>query len=217
MSNPATVLLQLRTACHHCFSAQFTLLEDADRVSQSMKVDTVNLFIYLHRVKKLSPPPTPDEVLVAEVASVSAIAENVTDVEELQQLRDKLVSLLLQIGNLTEISADEEQTVLTSNLLNKRMIDLLYLMPAKVRATRRRLNDAGAVYDQEAYATARNQATLAQHVYLGQLNNDSVLCTHAEVATLERNLYPAIDDATESTFVSALQDLASFLQDRVLA
>lgn len=217
MSNSATVLTQLRTACHNCFTSQINLLDQTDRVSQTMKVDTVNLFIYLGQLNQLSSFPDPDDETVAEIASVSAITEDATDDNELQQLRDKLVDLLRKVGNLAEITEADEESNLTGNLLNKRMVDQLHLMAGKIRSTRRRLNDAGGGYDREAYATARNKATLSQHIYLGLLNNDSVFCTHPEVATLERNLYPALDNATADTFVNSIEELAAFLQARVLA
>lgn len=220
MSNPATVIVQLRTACHHCFSSQIDLLEQDDRVSKNTKVDTTNLFIYLHQISKLDPFPNPDEGTVAEIATVGAVTDNVTDEEELQQLRDKLAELLRKVGNLPEITQEVAESVLTDNLLNKRMVNLLFLMLSKIRNARRRLKpDDGSEpdYDRKAYSKARKQATLAQHTYLGLLNNDSVMCTHEEVATLEKNLYPAIDNASAFTFVESLQNLATFLQARVLA
>lgn len=220
MSNPATVIVQLRTACHHCFTSQIDLLVQSDRVSRNTKVDTTNLFIYLHQLNELDPLPDPDEETVAEIAAVGAVTDNVTDEEELEQLRDKLADLLRKVGNLKEITEEETESALTYNLLNKRMVDLLYLMRPKIRNARRRLKtDDGSPpgYDQEAYKMERKKASLAQHTYLALLNNDSVLCTHEEVATLERNLYPAIDEATAYSFVESLRNLASFLQARVLA
>ncbi len=96
------------------------------------------------------------------------------------------------------------------------MIDLLHLMKDIIRATRRRLNDAGGGYDEDAYKSVRNQLYLTQHVYLEQLDNDLVFADHEGCARVEQVLYPAITDADVSNFVSSLQDLQDFLKERVL-
>lgn len=209
-----TLLEHAHTACEQCFTRQLELIAEAHRLSSDVKDLNATLYLEVLRIAKLNPFPNdvPDETLT-EITSTNAVVETAATPDDLEALQEKLLEQLKSIG---EPADDKVSPASTDNLLNKRMIDLLYLMKDKIRTTRRRLNDAGGGYDEDAYRSVRNQLYLTQHVYLEQLDNDLVFADHEGCARIEQVLYPAILGADVSSFVSSLQDLQDFLKARVL-
>jgi len=211
------VVVQLRKVCGISFAKQLSFIAAAERVSSQLKEQTVMLFIHAQRIERMDSFPTLSPEQESELTDFSAEVEAATDTTELQQVERKLTDWMqgVHAENLTPASISMD--VLTDNQLNRRMIDLLFVMKDKIRATRRRLNDAGGGYDKDAYVAARNRANLAQAVYIDQLHRDIVSATNEDAAELEQNRYGAIEDATAATFVGAIEDLVSFMQARILA
>ncbi|NJO87498.1 MAG: hypothetical protein HC821_05985 [Lewinella sp.] len=136
--------------------------------------------------------------------------------DDLQPLRGRLLAWLEEVLNLPE-QEDFNIGPLTSSPLNRRMIDRLFLMKDKIRATRRRLNDSGEHYSETDYTVVRNQANLAQSIYLDQLQGDVVMATHADIAQLDQVYYPAIEQASGATFVKSIMELKDFMESKILA
>jgi hypothetical protein len=206
------LLEQARTACKRCFSRQLFLLKDAERLSSTIKARNTMLYLQLKRLSDLDPFPEVTADQSAEIASISAVSQEASSEEDLSTLQERLLAEFAKIGD-TEI---DERSVDTKEQLNKRMLDLMHLMKDKIRATRRRLNDAGGGYDEEAYKSVRNQLYLSQHLYIEQLENDIVMAPHEDCAKIEQVHYPDILAAETGNFIERLTALLEFLKARIL-
>lgn len=214
MSLPAEVNQQLRTACRNCLSHQISLTDSASEGVEVAKVETGLLFVFLHLAENRSPSATLNDAQKTNITDLVTRSEGIATMTDLDAIRQQLCKLLRDLAGM---APDAEITPLTTNQLNKRMINLLFEMQPTIRATRRRLNAAGGGYDRVAYAAARRKAVLAQHVYIDQLNSDFVFATIEEAATLEKIHYRDISQATAATFVQSIEELVTFLEARVLA
>lgn len=206
------LLEQARTACHNCFSRQLFLLVDAERLSAQVKTRNAMLYLQLKRIAELDPFPEISADQSAEIASISAVTIEAASEDDLATLQERLLE---EFGNIGTGNIDE-RSFTTNNDLNKRMMDQLYLMKDKIRNTRRRLNDAGGDYDQEAYKAVRNQLYMSQHVYIEQLENDIVMASHADCAKIEQVHYPDIEGAEAHNFIDRLNALLEFFKARIL-
>ncbi|NJO87499.1 MAG: hypothetical protein HC821_05990 [Lewinella sp.] len=70
------LLLHLRTACHHCYTAQSRLLADVGRVSTNSKDQTTLVFSRYNTLTNKTPFPDVGADEAAELASLSAIWAN---------------------------------------------------------------------------------------------------------------------------------------------
>lgn len=191
------------------------LVANASLVSSSVKESAQLLFRNYLAVADLDPFPDIPAEKMTELASLGAIVESAADSSELLGLEGNLAEWMESVhGQSIDLDA---ATATTSNPLNRRMIDVLFMMKPKIRSTRQRLNDAGGGYDMEAYVQARNRASLLQSVYIFQLDNDIVDCTNEQIVTLEQTHYGAIENATAATFVASIEGTAQFMEPLVKA
>ncbi len=214
MSNQITELLaDLRTACRKCIQGRFAQLEDAQRVSRVVRDRAIAVFVHYQALEDMAEELSYDPSYTAFLMAIdSSLEDSSTDINAIE------LSLINFMGQLNRLNESEVNVgVLTTNPLNKRMIDTLFLLKDKIRIARQRLNDAGEEYDAAAYVTARNRCSLAQSVYIGQLHRDIVHCTHEEIATMEQLYLPAIEHASGDSFVGAIEEVATFLEERILA
>jgi len=209
------VLAKLKTACHHCFSQQMDLLREAERVSSQSKEQMILVFLQLREVAVLSPFPSISEDQMAVLSTITDHLNTVTDHEQLAALKIELANWMGQFHDTNLKPESLSLHPLTDNLLNRRMIDLLFLMKDKIRSARRRLQAEGDAFDRAAYVAARNQANLTQAVFIDQLHRDIVTTNNEDVATVEQVLYPAIEQATGANFVVNIEQLVSFMRERI--
>lgn len=211
------VMVQLRTACKDFFLKQMNLLSSSERVSSRLKEQNLLFFLNLDQMENFSPFPTVSDPDFDQLTTASTDISSISDDDGLSTRRQSVMDWMNAIHQ-TDIKPESIGLApLTDDLVNRAMIDLLFLMKDKIRATRRRLNDDGANYDKDAYVAARNQANLAQSIYIEQLHRDLVKGTPEDKALLEQVRYPEIEDATAANFVESIQNLVSFMQARIIA
>lgn len=207
------VLLQATTAAHNSYSCQLKLLVNSKRLSSDIKEKIVSLFLEISRLDRLSPfPDVPDDV-VANITSKSVV--NCDDCTQ-----DDLNAVILALQNsLNSIGANDTfiDPLMTDDLLNKRMIDLMGDVKRNIRQTARQHNDNGGHYDKDAFVSVRNQVYLSRRVYLEQLDHDLVQATNEDCATIEQIIFPNILNSTADQFVATVEALSEFLKDRVLS
>lgn len=214
MSNQtAELLAELKTASLHCIQRRFALLANSKRISRLVRERAVLLFAHYHAVKAAEASIDYSTDYTSSLAEINAmLADEDTDFNHAEDELLVFMSTLSKQSNNDLLVSD-----ITSQPLNKRMIDLLFLLKDKIRITRQRLNDVGEEYDEEGYKKARNRCSFYQSVYVGQLYRDLVFCTNEEIATLEQVHYRAIEDAEGSTFVASLDETADFLETLLMA
>lgn len=214
MSDQITELLvELKTVCQHYIQRRFVLLADSKRISRLVRDRSVLVFVHYQAVENAADSLTYSPSYSETLEEISTTLND--ESSDFVALEDRLMAFMHTLHN--NDNAEIFIGGLTSNPLNKRMIDALFLLKDKIRIARQRLNDAGEEYEQEAYIKSRNRCSFAQSVYVGLLNRDIVGCTNEEIAKLEQVLYPAIEQADGSNFVVSIENTASFLEERILA
>lgn len=213
MSNARQQVLQLvTTAAHNSYTRQLEFLVEAKRLSSDIRDDIVSLFLEISRLEHLQPFPEVTDVRISEISSSSAIISDAASQDDLDALIKKLQDEVSAIAP----SNLPLEPLMTDDLLNKRMIDLMGILKQKVREAARRHNDDGGHYDQDAFVSVRNQIYLSRRVYLEQLDHDLVQATNEDCATLEQVIYPDIINSTADGFIGSLKALLDFLKSRVL-
>lgn len=214
MSNEIKDLLsELQTVCHLCIQRRLASLGDSKRISRLVRERSVLLFAHYRAVVD-----TADELVYSPDHSSSLAAIKAALEDEQLDFTPAESDLLAFMSTLSN-RGDSELLIgdLTTNPLNKRMIDALFLLKDKIRIARQRLNDAGDEYDEAAYVAARNRCSFNQSIYIGQLHRDLVACTNEEIATLVQIHHAAIEHCDGSTFPTAIDDTATFLEGLILA
>ncbi len=214
MSNEIKDLLsELQTVCHLCIQRRLASLSESKRISRLVRERSVLLFAHYRAVVDAA-----DELVYSPEDTSSLGDIKATLLDEALDFTGAESDLLAFMSTLSN-RGDSELLLgdLTTNPLNKRMIDALFLLKDKIRIARQRLNDAGEEYDEQAYILARNRCSFNQSIYIGQLHRDLVSCTNEEMATLEQIHYPAIELSDGSSFPTAISDTATFLEGLILA
>lgn len=208
MSNARQRLLeQVISIEKSSYAKQLAFLTDVKRVSSECRERFSDLLQEISLISELDPMPDVEESVFVELEDLATSLVESGDQTEFNANIDKLQSILNDIAP----AFGEVDLFNTSDLLNKRMIDLMGVMKHKIRFTARRHNDAGGGYDKAAFISARNQAYFARHVYIDKLDQDLVKATNEDCAKIEQLLYPGIVNSTPDEFVGSIVALLDFI------
>ncbi|MEM6394805.1 MAG: hypothetical protein AAF741_00560 [Bacteroidota bacterium] len=213
---PTQIRKALHDACITGYRQQYDLLQSAQLVSAPTSLENLQLILHCNAVSVLDPLPVLSEDQIAELTDMETTIEGISSIDDLRRARTELIDWYTahHSEDLSEEAIRDRPA--TDDGLNKRMRDELFLTRGHIRSARRRLNQSGQNYDQQAYISTRNQLLFVHNTYNEQLRLDLVKTTHEQVAKVEDILHPAIVNATGDTFVAALGNLRDFILEQVI-